>query len=90
MSQRDEKTGAILLGHGTLDGDTAAKEDSMAELARLADTAGILSLGTYVQRRGKIHPRIFIGEGFIETSLAHPEKNEADGEANLTFVVLSG
>ena len=83
MSQRDEKTGAILLGHCALDGDTAAKEDSMAELARLADTAGILSLGAYVQRRGKIHPRTFIGEGFIETSLAHAERNEAGGEANL-------
>jgi GTP-binding protein HflX len=65
----EETTNAILLGYCALDGNTAAKDDSMAELARLADTAGILSLGTYVQRREKIHPRTFIGEGFIETSL---------------------
>ncbi len=83
MPQSIEETRAILLGHCALDGDTAAKDDSMAELARLADTAGILSLGTYVQRREKIHPRTFIGEGFIETSLAHAEKNEADGIADL-------
>ena len=83
MPQSIEETRAILLGHCALDGNTAAKDDSMAELARLADTADILSLGTYVQRREKIHPRTFIGEGFIETSIAHAEKNEADGITDL-------
>jgi GTP-binding protein HflX len=78
MPQSIEETGAILLGHCALDGDTAAKDDSMAELARLADTAGILSLGAYVQRREKIHPRTFIGEGFIEAGL-----EKAGGEADL-------
>ena len=64
-----EKEKAILLGYCSLDGNTAAKDDSMAELVRLTDTAGILSLGAFVQRRAKIHPRTFVGEGFIETSL---------------------
>ncbi len=83
MPQSIKETSAILLGYCALDGDTAAKDDSMAELARLADTAGILSLGAYVQRRKKIHPRTFIGEGFIETGLAHAEKNEAGGKIDL-------
>ena len=64
-----EKEKAVLLGYCPLEGDTAAKGDSMAELTRLTDTAGILSLGAFVQRRAKIHPRTFLGEGFIETSL---------------------
>ncbi|MBW2708902.1 MAG: GTPase HflX [Deltaproteobacteria bacterium] len=83
MSEKVEETNAILLGYCALDGDTAAKDDSMAELARLANTAGLLSLGIYVQRRKKIHPRTFIGEGFIEVSLAHAEKNEAGDKADL-------
>ena len=78
MPQGTEKTRAILLGYCTLDGGTAAKADSMAELVRLADTAGIFTMGTYVQRREKIHPRTFIGEGFIETCL-----EKAGGEADL-------
>jgi len=69
MSQGTDETGAILLGYCALDGNAAAKNDSMAELARLADTAGILSLGSYVQKRARIHPRTFIGEGFIERCL---------------------
>ncbi|MBT3258918.1 MAG: GTPase HflX [Deltaproteobacteria bacterium] len=69
MSQNTEGTRAILLGYCALDGDTAAKDASMEELERLAQTADIITLGTYVQRREKIHPRTFIGEGFIETSL---------------------
>ncbi len=74
----EEKENAILLGHCPLDGSEAAKKASMAELARLADTAGIRPLGTYVQRRAKIHPRTFLGEGFIETSL-----DKAGREADL-------
>ena len=69
MSQNTEGTRAILLGHCALDGDAAAKDASMEELERLAQTADIITLGTYVQRREKIHPRTFIGEGFIETCL---------------------
>jgi GTP-binding protein HflX len=74
----EEKENAILLGHCPLDGNEAAKKASMGELARLADTAGIRPLGTYVQRRAKIHPRTFLGEGFIEASL-----DKADREADL-------
>ncbi len=64
-----EKEQAILLGFSPLEGNAADKDDSMAELSRLTDTAGILSLGTFVQRRKKIHPRTFLGEGFIEACL---------------------
>ena len=83
MSQETEGTRAILLGYCALNGDSAAKDASMEELERLTHTADIITLGTYVQRREKIHPRTFIGEGFIETSLTHAEKNEAGGEADL-------
>ncbi len=78
MTQMDEKESAILLGFCPLDANGGDKADSMAELSRLAHTAGILSLGTFVQRRKKIHPRTFLGEGFIENSLI-----EAGGKANL-------
>ena len=78
MTQGIEETSAILLGHCPLNGDTAAKDASMEELERLADTADIITLGKYVQRRDKIHPRTFIGEGFIETAL-----EKAGGEADL-------
>jgi GTPase len=78
MTQEIEETSAILLGHCPLNGDTAAKDASMEELERLADTADIITLGKYVQRRDKIHPRTFIGEGFIETAL-----EKAGGEADL-------
>ena len=83
MSQETEGTRAILLGYCALNGDSAAKDASMEELERLTHTADIITLGTYVQRRAKIHPRTFIGEGFIETSLAHAENNEAGGKADL-------
>ena len=69
MPQETEETKAILLGHCPLNGNTAAKDASMEELERLAHTADIITLGKYVQRRDKIHPGTFIGEGFIETAL---------------------
>ena len=69
MQEETEETSAILLGYCPLKGSIAAKDASMEELTRLAVTAGIVTLGTYVQRREKIHPRTFIGEGFIETCL---------------------
>ncbi len=69
MPEETEETSAILLGYCPLKGSIAAKDASMEELTRLAVTAGIVTLGTYVQRREKIHPRTFIGEGFIETCL---------------------
>lgn len=78
MQQEIEETSAILLGYCPLNGNTAAKDASMEELARLANTADIITLGKYVQRREKIHPRTFIGEGFIETSL-----EKAGGKADL-------
>ncbi|MCP4575345.1 MAG: GTPase HflX, partial [Deltaproteobacteria bacterium] len=78
MTQEIEGTSAILLGHCPLNGDTAAKNASMEELERLTDTADIITLGKYVQRRDKIHPRTFIGEGFIETAL-----KKTGGEADL-------
>ncbi len=41
----------------------------MQELERLADTAGIVPLGKYIQRREKKSPRTYAGEGFIRKCL---------------------
>ncbi len=75
MSEEIEETRAILLGYCPLKGNTDAKDASMEELERLADTAGIITLGKYVQKREKIHPRTFIGEGFIETCIEKAGNN---------------
>jgi len=43
----------------------AAREVSLRELERLADTAGITVAGKYIQRRERPNPRTYAGEGFI-------------------------
>ena len=41
-------------------------EEAMAELASLADTAGIPSLATVIQKRDRPSPRTFLGKGKVE------------------------
>src|SRR4029077_2818434 len=43
-----------------------AIEDSMAELARLADTAGLIVVGQTVQKIARFHPATMIGKGKLE------------------------
>ena len=67
--RRDKKIKALLIGNCLPYEDMTRKEASMRELERLADTAGIVSLGRYVQRRKKRSPRTYAGEGFIRKHL---------------------
>ncbi|HEU4798504.1 MAG TPA: GTPase HflX, partial [bacterium] len=54
---------AILVGvHATNRG----RDAQMEELARLADTAGGVIVGTLVQHRGKPVPATFLGKGKVE------------------------
>ncbi len=68
-----------LASHGVTDGDRREKallvqvivgrqnldqaRDSLAELERLADTAGAVIVGAITQRRAAVAPRFYIGEG---------------------------
>ena len=52
---------AVLVGHAGRDGRDLPR--SLAELRRLADTAGARVLGELVQRRGAVHPPTFLGRG---------------------------
>jgi hypothetical protein len=50
-------------------GDDAGEDghrDRLEELARLADAAGAVVVGTLAQRRARIHPGTYIGSGKIE------------------------
>ncbi len=60
---RDEQEKALLVQVilGRQDRDQA--RDSLAELERLADTAGALVVGSVTQRRAGVSPRFYIGEG---------------------------
>lgn len=54
----------LLVGVSERDGDDA--EDSLAELAALAKTAGAQVVGCVIQRRERIHPGTYVGTGKLE------------------------
>ena len=54
----------ILVGVSEQDGDDT--EDSLAELAELAKTAGAVVLGQVIQNRVSIHPGTYVGTGKLE------------------------
>ncbi len=56
----------LLVGVPTRQNTRAAVEESLAELALLADTAGADVLGTVTQDRDRIDPALFIGKGKVE------------------------
>ncbi|MFO7599384.1 MAG: GTPase HflX [Candidatus Desulfacyla sp.] len=62
---KDERIKALLIGVCLPNQDMAARDVSMQELERLADTAGIAVAGKFIQRRDKQNPRTYAGEGFI-------------------------
>lgn len=55
---------AVLVGADL--GGGVPVDDSMVELALLANTAGAQVVGTLVQRLSRAHPRTFLGKGKIE------------------------
>jgi len=71
---------AVLVGADR--GGSVPVEDSMEELARLANTAGAQVVGTLVQRLDRPHPRTFLGKGKIE------ELAEMIAERDATLVVF--
>ncbi|MEI6150743.1 MAG: GTPase HflX, partial [bacterium] len=54
---------AILVQVVTRGPDFESAGESLAELERLADTAGVRVTGSIVQRRGRPTPGFFVGEG---------------------------
>lgn len=67
--ERVEKTAftAALVRQGETDAET---KDTLNELQRLADTAGIEVLGSYTQKRNTPERSTFFGKGFLE-DIAH-------------------
>lgn len=57
---------AILVGAPSKSQAAAVTEEHLEELGRLADTAGVDVLDTFVQRLDSPHPRLYIGEGKAE------------------------
>lgn len=53
-------------------------EDSMRELASLAETAGIPTLATVIQRRDRPSPRTFLGKGKVEEIHLAAKELDAD------------
>lgn len=60
----DGRERVVLLGVATRERKNA--DDSMAELKRLADTAGLQVIETIVQHRAELDPRTIIGKGKLD------------------------
>ena len=52
--------------------------ESLAELARLADTAGLVVAGRTVQALRRVHPATFVGAGKVEQIRALADEQQAD------------
>jgi len=52
--------------------------ESLAELARLADTAGLVVAGRIVQALRRVHPATFVGAGKVEQIRALADQQQAD------------
>jgi len=69
--------GALLVGL-VLPGDAPTREPPLAELGRLAETAGAVVLGTTVQKRSRLHPATCVGTGKAEEIRLCVESEKAD------------
>src|SRR5439155_61681 len=56
----------------------ARAEDRQTELARLADTAGLVVAGQIVQALRRVHPATFVGAGKVEQIRALADQQQAD------------
>ncbi len=73
------KERAVLVGVDWRDRDTLlAVDESLAELARLAETAGLEVVGQVVQRLKRPNPKTFVGKGKLEEIKALVETQRAD------------
>ncbi|HRI88478.1 MAG TPA: GTPase HflX, partial [Candidatus Hydrogenedentes bacterium] len=72
-------TERAVLARLVLPGDSETEvEESLAELRRLAWTAGAEVVATFVQRRGQVCPATHIGYGKVEQIRAAVDELEAD------------
>ncbi|MBW1779990.1 MAG: GTPase HflX [Deltaproteobacteria bacterium] len=74
MEPHDNRMKALLMGVRLPNEDMAGKDASMQELKRLSDTAGIITLGKYVQKRERKNPRTYAGKGFIQKCIEDVEE----------------
>ena len=70
-----------------LDNGREAWEESLEELARLADTAGVEVVGTVTQRRHRPHPVYFVGKG--KARELRQDRGEAGAEVLLVDADLT-
>ena len=68
----------VLVGVATPDQSAAAVEESLAELARLVDTAGADPVHRVVQRRDRIDPATYVGSGKAREIRDIAEEYDAD------------
>jgi GTP-binding protein HflX len=76
-STKTERERAILVGHAT-SRSSAVRHSSLAELERLADTAGGQVVDRMIQRRGRPHPATFLTKGKLEELTELCKSRKAD------------
>ncbi len=69
---------AVLCGVSSSLKEKMAKEQSLEELERLADTAGIETLGKFIQNRQKPDKTFFLGKGFLAEVVGEMQSLGAD------------
>lgn len=74
---RDGRERAVLVGTVRSENGDLSGEDSLAELARLADTAGVEVAATALQALRRIHPATFIGSGKVNEVRALVQERDA-------------
>jgi len=75
---RDGRERAVLVGTVRSDNGDLSGEDSLAELGRLADTAGVEVAATALQALRRIHPATFIGSGKVNEVRALVQERAAN------------
>jgi GTP-binding protein HflX len=75
-NQQTDRDRVILIGV-TTDAVSDA-EESMTELAELAESAGVIVLDKFIQRRAKIDPRTVLGKGKLDDLLVRSMRLGAD------------
>lgn len=74
----DKREKAVLVGVATRNVTPRQAREHLAELARLADTAGARIVGEVMQRRPSFDPSTLIGEGKAREVAALVEEHQAD------------
>lgn len=75
---RKAREKAVLVGVSTLDISVKVMKEHLAELGRLADTAGAEVVETTMQRRATLDPTTLVGEGKVREIADMVERHQAD------------